>query len=38
VPAERATAATPAKGSRKTAVSDDDDLKDIEDILRKRGI
>jgi hypothetical protein len=38
VPAERAAAATPAKGSRKTAVSDDDDLKDIEDILRKRGI
>jgi hypothetical protein len=38
VPAERATAATPAKGSRKTALSDDDDLKDIEDILRKRGI
>jgi hypothetical protein len=37
VPAERATAATPAKGSRKSA-PDDDDLKDIEDILRKRGI
>jgi hypothetical protein len=38
VPAERATAATPAKGSRKSAPPDDDDLKDIEDILRKRGI
>jgi hypothetical protein len=38
VPAERATAATPAKGSRKSALPDDDDLKDIEDILRKRGI
>jgi hypothetical protein len=37
VPAERATAATPAKGSRKSA-PDDDDLKDVEDILRKRGI
>jgi hypothetical protein len=37
VPAERATAATSAKGSRKTA-PDDDDMKDIEDILRKRGI
>jgi hypothetical protein len=37
VPAERTTAATPAKGSRKSA-PDDDDLKDIEDILRKRGI
>jgi hypothetical protein len=29
---------TPAKASRKAAPSDDDDLKDIEDILRKRGI
>jgi hypothetical protein len=39
VPAERTTAATPAKGSRKAALpDDDDDLKDIEDILRKRGI
>jgi hypothetical protein len=38
VPAERATAATSAKGSRKSALADDDDLKDIEDILRKRGI
>jgi hypothetical protein len=38
VPAERATAATSAKGSRKPALADDDDLKDIEDILRKRGI
>src|SRR5487761_352113 len=38
VPVDRATAATPAKGSRKPAPPDDDDLKDIEDILRKRGI
>jgi hypothetical protein len=38
VPADRATASTSAKGSRKAAPSDDDDLKDIEDILRKRGI
>ena len=38
VPAERATGATSAKGSRKSALADDDDLKDIEDILRKRGI
>ena len=38
VPAERPTAATSAKGSRKSAVADDDDMKDIEDILRKRGI
>jgi hypothetical protein len=37
VPVDRA-AATSAKGSRKSAVADDDDLKDIEDILRKRGI
>lgn len=36
VPVERTAA--PAKGSRKAALSDDDDLKDIEDILRKRGI
>jgi hypothetical protein len=38
VPAERGASTTPAKGSRKSALSDDDDLKDIEDILRKRGI
>jgi hypothetical protein len=38
VPAERQTAATSAKGSRKSAVADDDDMKDIEDILRKRGL
>ena len=38
VPVDRATAATSAKGSRKSALPDDDDLKDIEDILRKRGI
>jgi hypothetical protein len=38
VPADRATAATSAKGSRKAALPDDDDMKDIEDILRKRGI
>jgi hypothetical protein len=38
VPADRATAATPAKGSRKAAAPDDDDMKDIEDILRKRGL
>jgi hypothetical protein len=38
VPVDRASAATSAKGSRKTAPPDDDDLKDIEDILRKRGI
>lgn len=37
VPVDRATAATPAKASRKSA-SADDDMKDIEDILRKRGI
>ena len=37
VPADRATAAT-AKGSRKSAQPDGDDMKDIEDILRKRGI
>lgn len=37
VPAER-TSATSAKGSRKSAVPDDDDMKDIEDILRKRGL
>jgi hypothetical protein len=38
VPADRATAPTSAKGSRKAAAPDDDDMKDIEDILRKRGI
>jgi hypothetical protein len=38
VPATRKTEA-PAKASRKAAQpADDDDLKDIEDILRKRGI
>jgi hypothetical protein len=38
VPATRASQ-TPSKASRKAAsASDDDDLKDIEDILRKRGI
>jgi hypothetical protein len=36
VPAERQTAAPP-KASRKSAPADDD-MKDIEDILRKRGI
>jgi len=38
VPVDRATAATSVKGSRKAAVPDDDDMKDIEDILRKRGL
>ena len=38
VPADRAPAATSAKGSRKAAAPDDDDMKDIEDILRKRGL
>jgi hypothetical protein len=38
VPVDRATASTSAKGSRKAALPDDDDMKDIEDILRKRGI
>jgi hypothetical protein len=38
VPVDRTAAATSAKGSRKAALTDDDDLKDIEDILRKRGI
>lgn len=39
VPADRAAASSPAKGSRKSAaLTDDDDMKDIEDILRKRGI
>src|SRR5690348_9931158 len=39
VPADRAAGSSPAKGSRKAAaLTDDDDMKDIEDILRKRGI
>jgi hypothetical protein len=38
VPAERSAPATSGKASRKAAAPDDDDLKDIEDILRKRGI
>ncbi len=38
VPAERAPAATPAKASRRAAPAADDDMKDIEEILRKRGI
>jgi hypothetical protein len=38
VPVERPAAAAPAKGSRRPAPPDDDDMKDIEDILRKRGI
>jgi hypothetical protein len=38
VPVERKAAATSARGSRKATVPDDDDMKDIEDILRKRGI
>jgi hypothetical protein len=38
VPVDRTTASTSAKGSRKAAPPDDDDMKDIEDILRKRGI
>ena len=38
VPVERPAAAAPAKASRKAAPPDDDDLTDIEDILRKRGI
>jgi hypothetical protein len=38
VPADRAPAPASAKGSRKAAAPDDDDMKDIEDILRKRGI
>jgi len=36
VPVERTAA--PAKGSRQATLSNDDDMKDIEDILRKRGI
>jgi hypothetical protein len=39
VPATRKSETAPAKASRKTApADDDDDLKDIEAILRKRGI
>jgi uncharacterized membrane protein len=38
VPATRVPQAAPAKASRRAAPADDDDLKDIEDILRKRGI
>jgi hypothetical protein len=38
VPATRKSEAAPAKASRKAAPADDDDLKGIEDILRKRGI
>jgi heme exporter protein D len=37
VPAERGAANAPAKASRKAAPVDDD-MKDIEDILRKRGL
>jgi hypothetical protein len=38
VPVDRATAATSAKASRKATPPVDDDMKDIEDILRKRGL
>jgi hypothetical protein len=38
VPVARKSDAAPAKASRRAAPADDDDLKDIEDILRKRGI
>jgi hypothetical protein len=38
VPETRPAATTSAKGARKSAPPDDDDMKDIEDILRKRGI
>jgi hypothetical protein len=38
VPVERQPAATSTKSSRKAKESDDDDMKDIEDILRKHGI
>lgn len=38
VTADRGTAQAPARGSRKAAPPDDDDMKDIEEILRKRGI
>ena len=38
VPVDRGQAATSAKPGRQAAPSVDDDMKDIEDILRKRGI
>jgi hypothetical protein len=38
LPATRRPEAAPAKASRRAAPAEDDDLKDIEDILRKRGI
>ena len=38
VPVDRAAATTSVKGSRKATVPDDDVMKDIEDILRKRGL
>src|SRR5262249_55482325 len=38
VPAERAPASAPTKPSRRAAPAVDDDMKDIEEILRKRGI
>lgn len=38
VPAERPATAKPAKASGKAPLADDDGMKDIEDILRKRGI
>jgi hypothetical protein len=38
VPVTRKSQAPSAKASRQSAPSDDDDLTDIEDILRKRGI
>ncbi|MGH3266108.1 MAG: cellulose synthase [Trebonia sp.] len=38
VPVDRAAAATSARASRKGTPPDDDDMKDIENILRKRGI
>ena len=38
VPATRKSEAAPTKASRKATPADDDDLKDIEDILRKRGL
>jgi hypothetical protein len=38
VPATRASRPAPAKASRKPGPADDDDMKDIEDILRKRGL
>jgi hypothetical protein len=38
VPVDRAAASTPAKASRRAATADDEDMKDIEEILRKRGL